>query len=67
MNNQSQQIIPDSQSVIHFVEQKTISFLDDCTTLLIDELMEKLNSPSLPKLSLEKVRHIFVKARSVGS
>jgi KGK domain len=45
MNNQSQHIIPDSQSVARCLDSETLEALDSHSTFTIEELLKKINKP----------------------
>jgi hypothetical protein len=67
MNDQTTQIIADSQAVVRCLNEKITKALGSHSTFTIEELLEKVNEASNSVMSLEKVNFIFHKVLNVGN
>jgi hypothetical protein len=66
MNDQSKQIISDSESVTRFTDREMLKILNSHSLFTIAELLEKLQKSTNPTICREKVDAIFVRSRSNG-
>jgi hypothetical protein len=67
MNNQTKQIIPDSQAVIQCFDKDTLETLDSHSTFTINELLERIKRSHFGSLSVYDVDEFFRKIRSVSN
>jgi KGK domain len=67
VNNQSQQIIPDSQAVIKCLDREMLEKLDSHSTFTTNELLEKLGKTTDSLISKGVTDVLFAECRSNGS
>jgi hypothetical protein len=67
MNNQTKQIIPDSQAVIQCLDKDILEILNSHGTFVVEELLEKIKQPHFGSLSEGNVNEFFRKIRTVGN
>jgi KGK domain len=67
MNDRSKQIIPDLQAVARCLDPEMLEILDSHSTLIINDLLEKLKQPIDPTLSKHKTNLIYDKSRTLGN
>jgi hypothetical protein len=66
MNNQSKQIIPDSQAVIQCLDREILEKLDLHSTFTINELLAILGKTTALSISKDKTDVVFSECRSNG-
>jgi KGK domain len=67
MNNQSNQIIPDSNAVVRCLDPDLLGLLDSHGTFTLDELVSEINPQTGVLMSTEQVNLILKKIRVVPS
>ena len=67
MNDRVKQIIPNLQAVAHCLDPEMLEILDSHGTLIISDLLKKLNQPSDPTFSRHKANLIFDKYKTVSN
>jgi predicted HAD superfamily phosphohydrolase len=67
MNNQSKQIIPDSQAVARCLDKEILEMLNYHATFTIDELLGKIKQHYFGSLSENTINEFFRKVRTVGN
>jgi KGK domain len=66
VNNQSQQIIPDSQAVIKCLDREMLEKLNSHSTFTTNDLLEILGKTTASLISKEKTDVLFAECRSNG-
>jgi hypothetical protein len=59
MTDRSKPIIPDLQAVVSCLDREILETLDSHGTFTISELLEKIQKPIYPALSIQELTHVF--------